>query len=218
MRHAQHEARHAPVPTPVCVAAVSQTLSVGQKVRTFCVPCIPSSAVLHPRYGMEAAPPVSFPQVGFLQLSCPLLEPLRVTLVEHELEDTGILEAWGPLGTETSFGTWWATSLVTGLIGIAVVCTVPFPYFFSFSLFPCPPFCALSFCLASRVFSWTLHFPGQCWARILEGIPVVLLRLHPERISERIAEQTDGCSSSRRIEQFSATVFAQEHSSSDSLS
>ena len=27
MRHAQHEARHAPVPTPVCVAAVSQTLT-----------------------------------------------------------------------------------------------------------------------------------------------------------------------------------------------
>ena len=69
VRHAQHEARHATVPTQVCVAAVSQTLSVGQKFRTGCVPSLPSSAVLHPRYGMEATPSVSFPQAGFLQLS-----------------------------------------------------------------------------------------------------------------------------------------------------
>ena len=55
------------------------------------------------------------------------------------------------------------------------------------------------------VFSWTLHFRGQWWARIMEGIPAVFLRLQPERISERIVEQIVGCSISRRIEPFIAT-------------
>ena len=32
VRHAQHEAQHALVPTPVCVAAVSQTLSVDRRL------------------------------------------------------------------------------------------------------------------------------------------------------------------------------------------
>ena len=95
----------------------------------------------------------------------------------------------------------WATQLVTGMMGIAVVCTVPFPHlFFPFLYLP-----FLSLCLSSCVSSWTLHFPGQCWSRILEGIPVVFLRLQPERISERIVEQIVGCSISRRIEQFIAT-------------
>ena len=119
------------------------------------------------------------------------------------------------------------------MIGIAVLYTVPFPFCFSVSLFPFPPFSALSFCLSSRVFSWTLHFPGQCWARILEGILVVFLRLQPERISGRIVEQIVGCSISRRIEHFYRNLkpvspclphsrsvrlyFAQVHSCSYSL-
>ena len=63
-RSTKHDTR--PVPTQVCVVAVSLFAQRGQKVRTGCVPCIPSSAVLHPRYGMEATLSVSFPQVGFL--------------------------------------------------------------------------------------------------------------------------------------------------------
>ena len=118
-----------------------------------------------------------------------------------------------------------ATQLVTGILGIAVLCTVPFPYFFSISL---------SFlCLSSRVFSWTLLFLASAWARILEGIPVVFFgysQIATQSASwnessdaavlaeSSSSSQPESCESMLASFPFSATVLTQEHSRSDSLS
>ena len=63
-RSTKHDTRLFPHKS-VLQSSLKRSVS-GQKVRTGCVLGIPSSAVLHPRYGMEATPSVSFPQVGFL--------------------------------------------------------------------------------------------------------------------------------------------------------
>ena len=107
-----------------------------------------------------------------------LLEPLRVTLVEHEPEDTGILEAWGRWAQTSACGTLWATQLVTGMIGIAVVCTEPFPYLL-YPFFYFPFLCLFSCLFVDASLSWL----------VLGEDPAQMIK----------------CSSSRRIEPFIAT-------------
>ena len=232
MRHAQHEARHATVPTQVCVAAVSQTLTVGQKVRTGCVPCIPSSAVLHPRYGMEATPSVSFPQVGFLQLSCGFLNhcvshcksmsrKTRASLKPGDAGHRGVSIRY-VVGYIVGYGNDWYCCGMYSTISQLL---------FSVSLFLFLPF------LHSRSVSLLVSFHGRftflacagrgSWREFLwcscgftqSAFQIASLNksLDAAFLAESSSSSPEACKSLLGSFPFSATVFAQDHSCSDSL-
>ena len=118
-----------------------------------------------------------------------------------------------------------ATQLVSGMLGIAVVCTVPFPYF---SLFSFPSSASLLASFHGR-FSFLASAGRGSWREFLwcsSGYSKSAIQSTSWNESSDTAflaessssSQPESCKSMLASFPFSATVLAQEHSRSGSLS